>query len=861
MKTQQKYKKLIITHLNQVTKVLNDIIFLLDNDLKFIFLNENFNKILSYNTKERIKTYFTEIVPKEKKEELNYKFNDILKNTSTQQIYTQIIHNNGSIIDVIINAEKVIYDNETFIQGSIKDVTNLVKAQRTIEKQHSQYKDLIESSAVGIMIFQNENIIFANQKSCEITGYSKSEFTKLKFWDLAIDKEIIKERGLQRIKGEDITEHFEIKIKHKKGHEIWLDYIGKKIMWFDKPAIMISAFDLTKQKLIEKELKNNKERYKALSDNTSEAIFFSQEGFGIDCNRTAAEMFGYSREEVMGMSGFMIVSDEYKDLVIQNMLNNYTKPYRVIGKKKDNTLFPIKIQGSEIIYNGAKTRVTIIQDISKEIENKKKLKLSEKKYKTLTESLTDCVFTVDSKGFFTYLNNAFKNITQYTPEEYLGKHFLEGIVPEYHEKIIKLFSIGMEKNTAFLYEIEIFNKNKERIPIEVSVSSLLDSNNNPLGRIGTFRDITKRKQQQQQLLKLQQSVEQSTSTIVITDSNGIIEYVNPAFKTSSGYNITEALGKNPKILKSDIHDNFFYKNLWNTISSGKTWKGELLNKKKNESLYWEKVIISPIVNKQGKISNYIAIKEDITEAKKIREDLIIAKKKAEENDMLKTAFLQNMSHEIRTPLNGILGFAELIKIGELEEEDIYNYADIITTSGNRLLNLINNILDISKIESGSFILNANTFYLNQLLSDIQKIMILKAEKKGLYLKMQYNLSDEKSLIKTDNEKLNQILMNLINNAIKFTEKGGITCNYFIKNEKIYFSIKDTGIGILKKQHEKIFNRFYQTNLTKSRRYEGAGLGLSISKGLVELLGGEIVVRSEKDKGSEFIFSIPYQTSI
>jgi len=859
MKTQPEYRKLITNHLNQVTKVLNDIIFLLDKDLKFIFLNEKFNKILSYDTKKKIKTYFTEIIPADKKEELRYKFNDILKNTSTQQIYTQIIHNDGSLIDVIINAEKVIYDNETFIQGSIKNVSNLVKAQRTIEKQHSQYRDLIESSAVGIMIFQNNKVVFANEKACEITGYSKTEFLNFNFWDLAIDKQSIKDRGYKRLKGEEITEHFEVEIQHKNGHKIWLDYVGKKIIWFDQPAIMISAFDLTKQKQIEKQLKENEERYKALSDNTNEAIFFSQNGIGIDCNKTAEKMFGYSRNEVVGMSGFMIVSEEYKDLVVQNMLNNYTKPYRVIGKKKDGTLFPIRIQGSEIIYNGARTRVTIIQDISKEIENKKKLELSEKKYKTLTESLTDCVFTVDSKGFFTYLNNAFKKITQYAPEEYLGKHFLEGIVPEYHEKIIKLFSIGMEKNTAFLYEIEIFNKQKKRVPIEVSVSSLLDSNNNPIGRIGTFRDITERKQQQQQLLKLQQSVEQSTSTIVITDSNGIIEYVNPAFSTSSEYEINEVLGKNPNILKSDFHPDSFYEDLWNTISSGKTWKGELLNKKKNGSLYWEKVIISPIVNKQGEVNNYIAIKEDITEAKKIREDLIIAKKKAEENDMLKTAFLQNMSHEIRTPLNGILGFAELIKMGDLEEDDVYNYADIISTSGHRLLNLINNVLDISKIESGTFVLNTDTFYLNQLLSDIQKIMILKAEKKGLYLKMLYKLPDEQSLIITDNGKLNQILINLINNAIKFTEEGGITCSYSIKGKKIHFSIKDTGIGISKEQQEKIFKRFYQTNLTKSRRYEGAGLGLAISKGLVELLEGEIGVRSQKGKGSEFYFSIPYKT--
>ena len=403
-------------------------------------------------------------------------------------------------------------------------------------------------------------------------------------------------------------------------------------------------------------------------------------------------------------------------------------------------------------------------------------------------------------------------------------------------------------------------KRNKKIPIEISVSSLLGSEGEVLGRIGTFRDITQRKMTQKQLLKLEKAATQSSSIIVITDAKGEIEYVNPAFTEITGYSIEEVQGKTPRILKSNHQTEKFYKDLWQTLTSKQTWKGEFLNKKKDRTVYWENAVISPIVDEKNNIISYIAVKEDITEVKKARETLVAAKEKAEESDRLKTAFLQNMSHEIRTPLNGILGFAELLKEADLNKEDVFNYSNIITKSGHRLLDLINNILDISKIESGNVDVNPKPFTLNYLLKDLWNLIKLKAEEKGLALEMDYGLSDSDSLIISDKGKLNQIIINLINNAIKFTSKGKIVCNYVVKDNFLHFSVKDTGVGIEKKHQDKIFNRFYQTDFSKSREFEGAGLGLAITKGLVELLGGEIGFTSKKGEGSNFFFTIPYKVA-
>ncbi len=358
--------------------------------------------------------------------------------------------------------------------------------------------------------------------------------------------------------------------------------------------------------------------------------------------------------------------------------------------------------------------------------------------------------------------------------------------------------------------------------------------------------------------KLSKATEQSPVSIVITNVNGTIEYINPKFTQVTGYTKKEALGRNPRFLKSGEHNRSFYENLWNTILSGKEWKGELHNRKKDGSLYWENALISPIFNDAGEITHFIEVKEDITEKKKILSELIRAKEKAEESDRLKTAFLQNMSHEIRTPLNGILGFADLLAYGQIPPGQAKEYSRFILKSGQRLLQLINNILDISRIETGSIPLHTKAFNLHRFLRDLCGPFRLGANKKGLAFDCKLPPTESEGNIVSDSDKIGQILTNLLGNALKFTSNGGIELGFNKKNGEILFWVKDTGRGIAPEHRERIFERFYQADISISRDFEGAGLGLPISKGLVELLGGTIWLESEVGKGTTFFFTIPVQ---
>lgn len=268
-----------------------------------------------------------------------------------------------------------------------------------------------------------------------------------------------------------------------------------------------------------------------------------------------------------------------------------------------------------------------------------------------------------------------------------------------------------------------------------------------------------------------------------------------------------------------------------------------------------------VKNAKGEIIRYDGTVEDITEKKKIQSELIDALGKAEESDSLKSAFLANMSHEIRTPMNGILGFAKLLKKPKLDNEKQTEYLRIIEKSGVRMLNIINDIIDISKLEAGlvEFIIKESN--INQQIEYVCTFFKPEVEAKGMTISFKNALTEKESIIKTDREKVFSIITNLVKNAIRYSHKGEIEVGYILKNDFIEFYVKDTGIGIPKDRQKAIFERFIQADVEDKMAKQGAGLGLAISRAYTEKLGGKIWVESEEGIGSTFYFTLPYQGKI
>ena len=361
-----------------------------------------------------------------------------------------------------------------------------------------------------------------------------------------------------------------------------------------------------------------------------------------------------------------------------------------------------------------------------------------------------------------------------------------------------------------------------------------------------------------ELYTITKALEAAADAIAITDRAGQIIWVNPAFCAMTGYSTEEAVGQNPRVLKSGKQKDSFYTDLWQTIISGRVWKNEIINQRKDGSLYTEEMTLTPVKDDKGIIAHFIAIKRDITERKQAEEELQRSKDAAEAANVAKSEFLASMSHEIRTPMNGVIGMTDLLLDTELTGEQ-RKYAKTIKTSADSLLTIINEILDFSKIEAGKIDLEYIDFDLRLMLDEVLDLITVRTDKKGLNF-VCFIHPEINSLVNGDPGRIRQILINLANNAVKFTEKGEVIIRGELEHEDeskicVKFSVSDTGIGIPQNTIPNLFQRFSQADSSTTRKYGGTGLGLAICKLLAEMMGGEIGVESKEGSGSIFWFTV------
>ena len=343
-----------------------------------------------------------------------------------------------------------------------------------------------------------------------------------------------------------------------------------------------------------------------------------------------------------------------------------------------------------------------------------------------------------------------------------------------------------------------------------------------------------------------------------TDSRGVITYANEKFCTVSKYAPEELIGQTHALVNSRHHPQEFFAGLWKTVLGGKTWRGEVKNRAKDGSFYWVDTTVVPFCDASGRPIQFIAIRKEITELKRVEEEMRAAKDVAERASQAKSEFLANMSHEIRTPLNGIMGMTDLALETQLTREQ-REYLETAKSSSDSLLTVINDILDFSKIEAGKMDLDCVDFDFRETVESTLKALALRADEKGLELLCEID-AGVPEVMRGDAVRLRQVITNLAGNAIKFTEQGEVglkieTASTQGEELTLHFTVSDTGVGILPSKLKMIFDPFSQADSSTTRRYGGTGLGLTISTRLVRMMGGEIWVESEAGKGSKFHFTV------
>jgi len=376
----------------------------------------------------------------------------------------------------------------------------------------------------------------------------------------------------------------------------------------------------------------------------------------------------------------------------------------------------------------------------------------------------------------------------------------------------------------------------------------------------SIENITERKISEENLRLAANVFSSNLNGIIISDYKNNIIDVNPAFTKITGYEKQEVIGKNPNILSSKKQSKEFYDQMWNTLNQSGLWSGELINRKKDGTFFPESLTITVLKEKvTDNIKNYIGIFSDISIIKNYQNSLIESTQLAETANSAKSQFLATMSHEIRTPLNGILGMAQLLGSPDIKEDERKECAQIILKSGNILLTILNDILDLTKIESGKINFENIVFDPQQIISDTKSLFIEIANIKSLLIEEKWS-GQTGQLYLGDPYRIRQMISNLLNNAIKFTQNGTIQIEAYEVERKdniavLEFSLLDTGVGISTESLTHIFEPFSQEDNSITRKFGGTGLGLSIVSNLAKSMGGGVGVKSIPNKGSRFWFRI------
>lgn len=887
---------------------------------KIIEVNRQACADLGYSREELLTLSISDIdidVTQKTKEELD-EFFTILEREKYYKLSTHHKRKDGSIYPAEVSVSLLDEKDNKLILGIARDITdhleateNLISYIDTLEKIHPliQNANEIEKMILDVLnvvqdVFKTDRaFLFSAPYSNDKFQFSPIEIVKYGFTKISLsennepilnyqqdlfkkaklhNKEILYSNNLEinnkLFKSEMIAV---ITNKGKTTHLVGIHQCSENRVWTEleeKLFIEISRRlgDAIKRLIYSHNLKQSETKYKALFENAPLSYHsLNKEGEIIDANKTWLNFLGYKLEDVIGKN--------YGDFLHPDWQETFVKNFPILKERGHVSNVPFKIRHKNGAYKhislegcigshpdgSFKQTYCVFQDVTAKKETEEKLKESEEKYRLLMEQSPFIVEVYDLDGLQISVNNAYEQLWGFSAKTTLYKF-----------NILK--SKEVEDSGLMNYVQKAYAGEAVKVPeykfdptgdteaggfgrirwLSTNIYPLKDDCNKVKNIVVTHQDISERKFTEEKLIeseaRFKSFVQQAPVPISYVDSTtGSVKYINPRFLDIFGYTYDEVSTMDKWWILAypdPEHRKIVIKNWENAVELARKTKTDIVPEVysvccKDGSL--KQILVSGIT--LG--NDFLSILFDVTAQKKFEQKLITAIKKAEENEKLKSAFLANMSHEIRTPMNGIMGFVELLKTPKLSGEKREKYIQIILQSGERMLSTINAIIEISKIETEQIVPEITEINLTKLIQDQCAFFIPEASKKGINL-YYAPLTDKKSFLSSDNSMLNSIFTNLINNAIKYTKNGSIEFGYTEKKDFLEFFVKDTGIGIPKDSQKIIFERFTRVDHKNTMAIEGSGLGLSITKAYIELLGGKIWMDSEEGIGSQFFFTLP-----
>jgi len=557
------------------------------------------------------------------------------------------------------------------------------------------------------------------------------------------------------------------------------------------------------------------------------------------------------KNELTGEKENNIVDKVLKHGIVKELANH------TILVSKTGKEIPVMDTGAPIFDSDGNVNglVLTFQDETEKRHHLNEIAKSEERFRSSLDNLIEGCQIIGFDETYHYINTVAEKHIGKSKEEMIGRHITDVLRNTGNAEIFSNTKQCLVDRQQKVFETLFEYSDGTKKWYELKIYAV------PEGVFILSYDITDRKAAEEEQKKLSMAVAQSPVSVIISDMNGIINYTNPNFSLVSKYSSEEITGKHISILRSGFQSKEFIKGIWDTLLSGNSWKGELQRRKKDGEIYWDSSTVSPIFDDKGKITFFVEISEDVTERKKMLNDLIIAKEKAEELNKIKTNFFASMSHELRTPFVGIMGYAELLSDMLTSPETKAMATGILNTS-KRMKETLTKILNISKFEFNGINASFKESEISTIIKNIFEQYEATAIKKGL----KYNLmiKFESLNMVTDASLLGDIINNLINNAISYTHKGSVevSADRQIINGKdtLLVKVSDTGIGIPKEKYDIVWEEFRQVSEGIHRKYQGTGLGLAIVKKYTALLNGKIYFESEYKVGTIFTLELPINTT-
>jgi PAS domain S-box-containing protein len=742
------------------------------------------------------------------------------------------------------------------------DITQRKQVDKALFESEEKFRLLFSQAPLGYQALDIDgNFIDVNQTWLALLGYTREEVIGKWFGDFLSP---VYQDGFRKRFPIFLAEgkiHSEFEMLHKNGNKLFIAFegrIGYESNGEFKQTHCILQ-DITEVKKANEETIKQKELLQRVIDNVPVMItYFDNNGKILLTNNELVKVLGWTHNEWETENIFAKCYPDPK--YMKEVLDFMNRGGSGWKNCKTTIKYGTVIDTS---WTNIKLSDGASMGIGQDFTERKQKEESVKKLQLLLSSTMDSqkdtvIFSIDKDYNYLTFNKAHWDAMKvgYNKDVKSGMNILDCITSE-SDRVTAKENYDRALNGESFSTEQVFG-DVNPLYFENFYNPIRDDKNEIIGCTGLARNITQRKQSEEKLrlssVHWKRTFDSIQDSVTLLDINQNIIQSNKAFLDLINKPETEILN-HPCF--GFVHGTSCPIEECPFVRMQKSKERETMVLE-THSLIFE-VTVDPIFDDTNSITGAVHIVKDITTSKQAESELIIAKEKAEESDRLKSAFLANMSHEIRTPMNGILGFTELLKEPNLSTDDQQDFIQTIQISGARMLNTINNIVDVSKIESGLINLAIDETNINKKIEFAYKFFKPEVERKGLQFIFKNGLPTKDAVIKTDNEKVYGVLTNLIKNAIKFTYEGSIEFGYEKKGAFLEFYVKDTGVGIPKYLQQTIFERFRQGSNDLNRLYEGSGLGLSIAKSYVEMFGGKVWVESEEGRGSTFYFTIPYHS--